>query len=831
MDAPWPLFRRDAANRGRSPLPADYRGDRPWAFRTGKGIFATPVIDAAGDVYFGSADHCFYALRADGALKWRIETGEIIDSAAALPPPGLLATEPSLVFGSGDGYLYHVRTADGAIIWRFDARVAPRASYNNWWEGNVGIGPDGTLYAGNTNFNYYAIRPDGSLKWTYATGANAWSLAAIGRDGALYWGSNDTFVRRVEGDGRERWRRRTLGFIAASATLGADDTVYIGSFDGVFYALDGRTGRPRWTYRTGDHIYSSAALLADAQGRTTAIFFGSTDGFLYTLDPAGRLLWRYDAGDPIRSSPAVGAAPSGQTGDIVYFGAGNGRLYALDAATGQRRWSFDTTPADPELADRNDLNGSPALGRTGVYIGGEHGEMWYVPYEYGRHAANPRCTASADEDLPAEMAGMRYVTPGGTTLDKGSGEPIVPAAGLITLRLRVRRGGQTVDARLPGGPLDRLAGTWRRMWGRGDAGPIVTAEPPFPFRAEKSADGRYLHVIPDGFLAPGGYRLGVEGAYVTGGPALGNLRLGGRLAGRFTSQVAFRVATPPAAWPLRIDGDETTALEWTRLALPIPTMLPSLNQIGFDYLDWLMAPVYQTAADAAGERRVILWAIGGRRNAGGELVADAGSDFTLPLAGRTRGGAFILENRGFTMKVTGIPIPFHALQLRGELAADRRVGPAASLYAETAVLRIPTFGPYLALAGLASDWYRKLFVTGTYITRPGPAARRPAGLALAEMTFAPPTRRTAGRVTAAFALAPGARHPLAEHRAGILLVDAAQAAPVYLDYHAHLRAAADTAGNLAAVTLALPPGLRLPPRLTAVVICDVFPLAQRTLME
>ena len=33
------------------------------------------------------------------------------------------------------------------------------------------------------------------------------------------------------------------------------------------------------------------------------------------------------------------------------------------------------------------------------------------------------------------------------------------------------------------------------------------------------------------------------------------------------------------------------AFEWTRLAAPLPPMLPSLNQIGFDYLDWIVGTV------------------------------------------------------------------------------------------------------------------------------------------------------------------------------------------------------------------------------------------------
>ena len=64
------------------------------------------------------------------------------------------------------------------------------------------------------------------------------------------------------------------------------------------------------------------------------------------------------------------------------MGSANGNLYALDAGTGRRRWSFDTTPRDPVLKDRNDLNSSPALGRRGVYIGGEHGRIVFVPYDW-----------------------------------------------------------------------------------------------------------------------------------------------------------------------------------------------------------------------------------------------------------------------------------------------------------------------------------------------------------------------------------------------------------------------------------------------------------------
>ncbi len=813
-DAPWPTFRRDERNTGRSPIAARYHGDRPWSFATGKGIFSTPVVDGRGTIYVGSADHNFYAIGPDGSEKWRFESGEVIDSAAALRPDPETGVA-TVVFPSGDGYLRCLRAEDGALLWALDARLAPQASYNNWFEGNVAVGYDGALYAGNTNFCYYAVNADGSLRWTYATGSNAWSCAAFCADGTIFWGACDARVRAVRPDGSEKWRRWTLGFVSASAAVGSDGTVYIGSFDSHFYALHPETGRVKWKFKTGDHIYGSAALGADAAGRTSAIYFGSTDGLFYALAPDGRRRWTFDAGAPIRSSPAVGRAAEGEEGDVVYFGCGNGRLYALNAADGSLRWSFDTTPDDPELRDRNDLNGSPALGQTGVYIGGEHGRLWYVPYDYPRHAAAGPAAPSPD----ADVAGMFYVTPGGNL--HRDGVPQVSPATILTLRLVVRRSGQRVDARLYNAPLGRPADALQ-----------VRVEPDVPFRVETSADGRYLHIVPERFLAPDAdYRVRVAGNYYHGGLSIGNLQLGGRKAGRFDTTLT--VHTRPSGPALNRTLGRSPAFEWTRLAMPLPAMLPSLNQIGFDYMDWIVGVVQLGEPGPDGVGRAILWAVGGQRTADGRLAVDPASDFTLPLSGTYRDDAFILTNRRFNMEVTGIPIPFNLFQLRGQLGPDLCVRPGATAYADTQVLSIPTFGPLLVLGGLANNWWQKLLAAGTYVTRPWPlddaTVQRAAGLSLEAVRFVAPTRRRDGHLRATLALAPGSRCPLAEHRPGLLLVDAAHTEAVPLDYHANLRATADGQGNLRAISLDIPAGTALPDHLKLVVLLDVVPVAEYVL--
>lgn len=824
-DSPWPTFRRDHRNTGRSPIVAQYDGSQPWEFRTAKGIFSTPVIDRDGRIYFGSADHFFYALNPDGTLAWKFQTGEIIDSAGAIGRFDPNLNDSPITFISGDGNMYHFRTApdisrvEDREIWRYQAELRPEVSYNRWFEGNVAIGFDGTLFAGNTNFLYYAINPDGTLKWTYPTGSNNWSQAAFNRDGNIAWGSVDTFVHGVSPAGRGRWTHRTLGFIAASAAIGSDGTIYIGSFDSNLYALDPATGAIRWTFGAQDHIYASVALGEDSSQKTNAIYLASADGFLYALTPNGDLRWKFDAGDPIRSSPAVGLAPDGQS--IVYFGCGNGKLFAVNAGDGSLRWSFDTTPVDPELADRNDLNSSPALGKTGIAIGGEHGSLWFIPYDYCLNAQNDRCGTEKKNSIP-DITELRYVSPGGSLQDQF---PVkLPSSASITLRLLVKRGGETVNARLCNNPF----GCSRRVL---DA----QLEPPAPFELDHSADGRFLYIRPTGFLSPGQYRLSVSGEFYVGGARIGNLTLGGKRAGRFQDSFSFEVEENNRPFPLAMEADRVTALEWTRLAAPLPTMLPSLNQIGFDYIDWIVGPARISPSDGDRPRRVILWAVGAVQSPSGELIADSRTDFLLPLTGSFQGDAFILANQDFKMPITGIDIPFNRFEMRGEMPPSLVVRPNASLFADTEVLSIPTFGPYLVVAGLANNWYQKMLVSGTYITRPypesGPAARKPQGVSVIGLFHSPPTDDSPGTIRAKVQIDPGSEYPVDLHRASILLIDPVEMQAVSLDYLNSTKMVADSSGNLQEILLEIPRETQLPKDLEAVVMLDVFPAYSQRLSE
>jgi len=308
------------------------------------------------------------------------------------------------------------------------------------------------------------------------------------------------------------------------------------------------------------------------------------------------------------------------------------------------------------------------------------------------------------------------------------------------------------------------------------------------------------------------------------------MTLGGSEAGNFEGQFNFRAAATEGGLPLSISADKVTGLEWTRLAAPIPTMLPSLNQIGFDYIDWLIGPVVVTVADANGRGKFILWAIGARHDDKGQLVADPSSDFAIPLNGRYQGSDFILQNQSFPMAITGIKIPFNLFELRGRLVADGNSTYAAA-FADTDTLGIPTFGPYMVIAGLANNWYQKLLVSGTYVTRPydGTVNHAPQGIHVTNIGFQPSDGKAPAQATAEFSLDPGVSYPVSQHRAALLLVDPQSNEAVYMDYLANTSPQADADGNLKSVTLSIPAATVLPAAMKIYVMLDIFPAAQKSM--
>ena len=179
-----------------------------------------PAIANDGTVYIGSFDQYLYAIYPNGNLKWRYQTGGIVNSSPSISNDG------TVYVGSWDGYLYAIYP-NGSLYWKYQAATGG-ARINS----SPAIASDSTIYVGSEDHGLYAIYPNGSLKWRYQTDMNIWgSTPAIGRDGTIYVGSEDRYLYAIYPDGSLKWRYQAGARINVQPAIASDGTIYVGSDD------------------------------------------------------------------------------------------------------------------------------------------------------------------------------------------------------------------------------------------------------------------------------------------------------------------------------------------------------------------------------------------------------------------------------------------------------------------------------------------------------------------------------------------------------------------------------------------------------------------------
>ncbi len=771
--SPWPKFRADAMQDGRGTARPSLSGGSLWAFQTGNGIFSSPVVGSDGTVYVGSADNTFYAINPDGTLKWKFQTGSIIDSSALLDNKG------RVYFGSGDGNLYALNAGTGQTVWTFQAdSPSVNNAYINWFEGNVAIGPDGTLYAPNDNFFIYAIdRNTGKPVWKVKMGDQTWSSPAVDPSTGMLFGGNNNMISlfgknlyNVDSSGSMQWSYFITGTVAASPLITADGKMIIGAFDGYVYAFDTKTGNLLWRFGTRDHIYASPALLPDG-----TVIQPSADGTVYALNPStGKELWAYDTLMPIRSSPAVDADGN------IYFGSGEGKLFVLNP-DGTFRWSIQLINTG-----RNDLNSSPALGRNAIYIGGENGDVFSVPYDYCLRpaaASDASCTtgsAGQEDGLPSDGAFLYYTTALGNVL-------LTPPAAInanqvLTFSLFVRQNKQTQTA-----VIDSSTFT-------------VTVSPSVPLNVNISGDRRFVTVAPVNEFIPdsnGNVHITLGGSYlvdlnrtgllfsggVQGGTLSGNEFTFAVQGGNMTSQTfPFQVPGAP--------GAPAGVWEMYRLAAPNPTILPSYDQIGFDSLHFLIGIVGTSTTGYVG------WVAGALLNpATGQTVIDPSTGVLYPVQISFNNGLLTMKNEdGVSFEILDVKIPFNTFELATSIDSTGNTYDTPQIAVTTDCSGIPVYGYFLQTLGFCNPQTGLMTVSGAALLRPynGGIQNAPSGLGAVNFTF------SSGQVLADIT---GSTLQLSQHSFGILLVDPATGSPISLSYGTQLTRTANVAGNIAGVAL------------------------------
>lgn len=338
----WPQYRHDGRNSGYNAEERTLsratvgRLSRAWTYDAGRGsgISSASVAVVHGTVYVHSDDGAVHAIRAsNGRRLWRTVVSRARTWAA-----------PAVAHGR-----IHVPTSESRMI---TLSRAGKPLWNVRLSSGSGGSTGSPVVAGSRLF---IIRSAPSALEA-ASGKPVWvrdDLDCFGctpavAGGRVYLGADASFEAPPEADalyaldattGETVWRTAVEGLtfaIASTAVLDAN-SVYIRALEAadtpkrqhVLLAFDRTSGALHWRaplHRALPFHFAVPAVAGDT------VVFQSTDDRLYALDTAtGKRRWVVTPG-------LIGGSPTIANG-VVYLTTGNGRLVALDLRNGRTLWS------------------------------------------------------------------------------------------------------------------------------------------------------------------------------------------------------------------------------------------------------------------------------------------------------------------------------------------------------------------------------------------------------------------------------------------------------------------------------------------------------------
>jgi len=220
----------------------------------------------------------------------------------------------------GDGHeVVALETRSGETLWRFAATPDTQISFSPAMSGDVlFVGPgDGSLYALGA--------ADGALRWSLDGRAQWKYLRQLQVSGEVLVAGG--YLERLYGlstlDGSVLWSFNAGNFINSYCV--AAGTAYLWSPTGWLCAVDAQGGEVRWRHRTSDYGEAAAnwaAVLAELAVQGGRLYALAMDHVLHVLNAEnGAALGRLALPEPVRPAvlpvPGVGAVLAAAQGDLI----------------------------------------------------------------------------------------------------------------------------------------------------------------------------------------------------------------------------------------------------------------------------------------------------------------------------------------------------------------------------------------------------------------------------------------------------------------------------------------------------------------------------------
>lgn len=332
-------------------------GDEP---EHGEDHTSAPVI-VDGIAYYGREDGYVYAVDLYARQeRWRFDAGSPITLSVARDDDNIFAATDA-------GLVCAIDMQTGDEIWTVESSPS-MLGVDMLFSPVVA---DDVVYFGNNDGRFYAVEAaSGDVEWVFETDwwpffwRQSVSFSCAVEDDRVYVSGGHHLYEIDTTTSEERRRFDTDGFASPPAT--GDGTVCVGGKRRL-YALDLDTWDERWSVDIGGTIRFPVVI-----GGT--VYAPNDDGTLSAVDLAsGEVQWRFETGGGFHTPPVFSDAN-------VFFGSHDGYIYGLDRTTGEKRWryrvgegaTFAGVAATPTVVDDRVYVGAP--GHTLVAVDADTGD-------------------------------------------------------------------------------------------------------------------------------------------------------------------------------------------------------------------------------------------------------------------------------------------------------------------------------------------------------------------------------------------------------------------------------------------------------------------------